>query len=81
MTNLAMSVFIDDLVGLALRIFGTTEGSVITRLFTILKKKTKSKTHVSNIVKIMIKTVIARYNCMSGLKNGRSLQFAYGVSV
>jgi hypothetical protein len=43
MTNLGMSVFIDDLVGLALRVFGTTEGSIITRLFTILKKKTKSK--------------------------------------
>jgi hypothetical protein len=36
MTNLGMSVFID---GLALRVFGTTEGSIITKLFTILKKK------------------------------------------
>jgi hypothetical protein len=40
---IAMSVFIDDLVGLALRVFGTTEGSIITRLFTILKKEIKSK--------------------------------------
>jgi hypothetical protein len=43
MTNLGMSVLKDDLVGLALQVFGTTEGSIITRLFTILKKKTKSK--------------------------------------
>jgi hypothetical protein len=41
--DLGMSVFIDDLVGLALRVFGTTEGSITTRFFTILKKKTKSK--------------------------------------
>jgi hypothetical protein len=39
MTNLGMSVFTDDLVGLALRVFGTTEGSIIIRLFTILKIK------------------------------------------
>jgi hypothetical protein len=39
MTNLDMSVSIDDLVGLALRGFGTKEGFIITRLFTILKKK------------------------------------------
>jgi hypothetical protein len=42
MTNLGMAVFIDDLVDLALRVFGTTEVSIITRLFTILKKKNKS---------------------------------------
>jgi hypothetical protein len=57
-------VFIDDLVGLALRVFGTTEGSIITRLFTILKKKPNPKTHASNIMEVMIKTVIARYNCL-----------------
>jgi hypothetical protein len=40
MTKLGMSVFIDDLVGLVLRVFGTTDqGSIITRLFTILKEK------------------------------------------
>jgi hypothetical protein len=55
MTNLGMSVFIDDLVGLALRVFGTTEGSIITRLFTILKKKTNLKTHASKIMEVMIR--------------------------
>jgi hypothetical protein len=55
MTNLGMSVFIDDLVGLALRVFGTTEGSIITRLFTILKKKPNLKTHASKIMEVMIR--------------------------
>jgi hypothetical protein len=55
----------NDLVDLALRVFGTTEGSIITRLFTILKKKKSNpKTHASNIVEVMIKTVNARYNCL-----------------
>jgi hypothetical protein len=47
-------VFIDDLVGLALRGFGTTEGSIITRLFTIFKKKTKSKNSCQYIVEVLM---------------------------
>jgi hypothetical protein len=33
----------NDLVDLALRVFGTAEGSIITRLFTILIKEKKNQ--------------------------------------
>jgi hypothetical protein len=62
MTNLGMPVLIDHLVGLALRVFGT-EGSIITRLFTILKKKTRTRTPKPGYLNLSNKTnPLVRFN-------------------